>query len=163
MEFKELLQKYKDGIASEEECAAVEAELDRARLIEEYLAEEFAPADDFAPVDTGEFDRVKKSIKRRTRRIIMAAVSVAVVLAILAVSVLQPAIVNARIAIKTNIIILFIFIIFFSLPNIRYHSILNFFFIFPVSCKARFQHFLFIAYALDHQERINKEHNKSDP
>jgi len=94
MEFKDLLQKYKDGTASVEERAAVEAELDRARLIEEYLAEEFAPADDFAPVDTGEFDRVKKSIKRRTRRIIMAAVSVAVVLAILAVSVLQPAIVG---------------------------------------------------------------------
>ena len=42
MRFEELLKKYKDGTATPEERAAVEEELEKVRLIEEYLAEEEA-------------------------------------------------------------------------------------------------------------------------
>ena len=43
MKFEELLKKYKEGTATPEEMALVEEELEKVRLIEEFLAEANAP------------------------------------------------------------------------------------------------------------------------
>lgn len=84
MKFEELLKKYKDGTATPEECAAVEEELEKARLIEEFLAQEAAPLPLPEVVATGEVKAVQRTIKRRTRNVALAvAAGVLAVVALL--------------------------------------------------------------------------------
>ena len=77
MKFEELLKKYKDGTASDTERAAVEEELEKVRLIEEYLAGEDLPLSlpEMGTVAAGEVKSVQRTINRRTRRTALAVVA----------------------------------------------------------------------------------------
>ena len=81
MKFEELLKKYQDGTATPEERAAVEEELEKVRLIEEYLAAEDTPLPLPEISVAGEVKAVQRTITRRTRR--TAAAVVAGVLAVM--------------------------------------------------------------------------------
>ena len=90
MKFEELLKRYKNGTATAEEMAVVEEELEKVRLIEEYLAEE-----DSAPplpevAAAGEVKAVQRTINRRTRRSASAVVAGVLALVALLQYVLLP-------------------------------------------------------------------------
>ena len=95
MKFEELLLRYKNGTATAEERSAVEEELEKARLIEEYLAEEDAlplPA-----IDPGvEVKSVQRTITHRTRRTALAVVAAVLAVVALLQFVLLP-LANARV------------------------------------------------------------------
>ena len=90
MKFEELLKKYKDGTATAEEIAAVEEELEKVRLIEEYLAEADAPLPLPEVAVAGEVKAVQRTIKRRTRRTAAAVVAGVLALLLLLQYVLLP-------------------------------------------------------------------------
>jgi hypothetical protein len=83
MNFKEAFEHYRAGTATPEETDAVELELEKNRLISEYLADEFPV--DFAvgesPAD--ELKNVRKSIRRRSRNIVITAVAIVAALALI--------------------------------------------------------------------------------
>ena len=83
MTFRELLEKYRAGQASEEERALVEAELEKSEAIADYLAEqvedELGTAEAQAPA--GEVRHIQKKMNRRLRR--TAAWAACIVLAVL--------------------------------------------------------------------------------
>jgi hypothetical protein len=88
MNFKEAFGRYKAGTATAEEAAFVEAELEKNRLISEYLADDItadpAPAGDpaggegkaFSEAPGEELKKVRRSIRRRSRNIIVTAVAI---------------------------------------------------------------------------------------
>lgn len=87
MTFRELLEKYKNGTATEDERALVEAELEKSEAIADYLAEglEVLEEGGEAPPDSGAAARkVKRTMNRRLRRTALwaAAMVLAVVLAV---------------------------------------------------------------------------------
>lgn len=83
MTFRELLEKYRAGQASEEERALVEAELEKSEAIADYLAEqvedELGTAEAQAPA--GEVRHIQKKMNRRLRQ--TAAWAACIVLAVL--------------------------------------------------------------------------------
>ncbi|HJB71052.1 MAG TPA: anti-sigma factor C-terminal domain-containing protein [Candidatus Flavonifractor avistercoris] len=83
MTFRELLEKYRAGQASEEERAMVEAELEKSEAIADYLAErvedELGTAEAQAPA--GEVRHIQKKMNRRLRR--TAVWAACIVLAVL--------------------------------------------------------------------------------
>ena len=83
MTFRELLEKYRAGQASEEERTLVEAELEKSEAIADYLAEqvedELGTAEAQAPA--GEVRHIQKKMNRRLRR--TAAWAACIVLAVL--------------------------------------------------------------------------------
>ena len=96
MRFEDLLKKYKDGTATAEERAAVEEELEKVRLIEEYLAEEEAVLPLPEVNSAGEVKAVQRTITRRTRRTALAVVAGVLALLALLQFVLLP-LANGRI------------------------------------------------------------------
>ena len=96
MKFEELLKRYKDGTATAEETAVVEEELEKVRLIEEYLAAEDTPLPLPEISAAGEVKAVQRTITSRTRRTALAVVAgVLAVLALLQFVLLPLA--NARV------------------------------------------------------------------
>ena len=91
MKFEELLKKYKDGTATPEEAAAVEEDLEKVRLIEEYLAEEDAPLPLPEVAAAGEVKAVQRTIKHRTRNTALAVVAGVLAVLLLLQYVLLPA------------------------------------------------------------------------
>ena len=96
MKFEELLKRYKDGTATAEEAAMVEEELEKVRLIEEYLAQEDAPLPLPEISATGEVKAVQRTITNRTRRTALAVVAGVLALLLLLQFVLLP-LANARV------------------------------------------------------------------
>lgn len=98
MEFREMLERYKNGTAAPEERAEVERELDRARAVEEYLASDFCgEADELPGLDNEEvLTKVNKSMRRRTVKIIIAAVCIVLVGSILVGFFVTPAVEDMR-------------------------------------------------------------------
>lgn len=95
MKFEELLLRYKNGTATPEERSAVEEELAKARLIEEYLAEEDALP--LPVIDPGaEVKSVQRTITRRTRGTALAVVAGVLAVVALLQFVLLP-LANARV------------------------------------------------------------------
>ena len=96
MKFDELMKKYRTGTATEAERAQVESEVEKAQLIEEYLAEQ----DDFPlpePEEAApEAGRIRKAVNRRTRLGALWVVLAALLLAAAAQFLLFPAL-NARV------------------------------------------------------------------
>lgn len=90
MKFKDALAHYKAGIATEEEAAYVEEELEKTQLIAEYLDEDWVEptAQDLM---TPEYQTVRKTLRKH--RLLTALLPVAIVAAIVIVSfcVLLPA------------------------------------------------------------------------
>ena len=101
MKFEELLKKYKDGTATAEEAAVVEEELEKARLIEEYLAGEEATLPLPEVAAAGEVKAVQRTIIRRTRRSATAVVAGVLALLALLQFVLLP-LANARVFDEPN-------------------------------------------------------------
>ena len=97
MKFEELLQRYKDGTATPDERLAVEEELEKARLIEAYLAEEDAlPLPEAPEADDKSIKTVQRTITRRTRRTALAVVAGFLALLALLQFVLLP-LINAQV------------------------------------------------------------------
>lgn len=84
MEFREAMERYRAGTASPEEQALVEAELEKSRLIAEYELEQMEPLPE--PEETSEepLRKIRISLRRRNRRLALAAAVLAVVLLLLA-------------------------------------------------------------------------------
>lgn len=79
MNFKELLDRYKNGTATEEEIKLVKREIEKYEAIEEYLAEKMDL--DFISLKEDEKLKeetigIKKSVNRRLRRVVIASVSI---------------------------------------------------------------------------------------
>ncbi len=98
MKFEELLQKYKDGTATPQERLAVEEELEKFRLVEEYLSQqaEALPMPELPDTATQEIRAVRRTITRRTRHTALAVVAATLALLALLQFVLLP-LVNAQI------------------------------------------------------------------
>lgn len=79
MSFKDLLDKYNNGNASEEEIKLIEEELDKHEAIEEYLSESYNIGfeKDYLQVSTNnETTFVKRSVNKKLRKVIIASVSI---------------------------------------------------------------------------------------
>jgi len=83
MIFKEAFDHYKIGAATPEEASYIEGELEKNQLISEYLADGFNINLESEESTTKELDKVKKSIRKRSRNIIAISVTVVVALALL--------------------------------------------------------------------------------
>lgn len=87
MKYKELLERYKKGLVSEEEKFSIEQDIEKYEAIEEYLLDIID--DDFVDLtelpniekNTDETLKLKKSVNKRLRKVVFA--SVATVIAIL--------------------------------------------------------------------------------
>ncbi len=90
MGFKELLTRYKSGEATAEEIKAVEEELEKNELINEYLAEHILEGPPQFPTADAEAKRVKHAVNRRLVFIILSSVLLVAALALLAVFVGLP-------------------------------------------------------------------------
>ncbi len=87
MTFRELLEKYKDGTATQAERALVEAELEKSEAIADYLAEGLEALEGGGgalDASGAEAKQVKRTMNRRLRRTALwaAAIVLAVVLAV---------------------------------------------------------------------------------
>jgi hypothetical protein len=79
MSFKDLLDKYNNGNASEEEIKLIEEELDKHEAIEEYLSESYNIGfeKDYLQVSTNnETTFVKRSVNKKLHKVILASVSI---------------------------------------------------------------------------------------
>lgn len=79
MNFKDLLDKYKNGSASSEEVELIEDELKKHEAIQEYLSESYNigfEKDILHESTKGETIFVKKSVNRKLRKVILASVSI---------------------------------------------------------------------------------------
>jgi hypothetical protein len=93
MKFEEMLRRYRDGTATPEEQSCVEAELEKARAIESYLAEELPPIPEEPAAESAtEYRQVRRKLNRRTRRLFLATIAAVAALLLLAQLVIFPAI-----------------------------------------------------------------------
>ena len=83
MNFREAFERYKAGTATPEEAHVVERELEKNRLISDYLAEDLAEDITVGDSPSEELKSVRKSMRRRSRNIVVTAVAVMAVLALL--------------------------------------------------------------------------------
>ena len=84
MNFNEAFEKYRANTASEEEIRFVEAEIEKNRLIGDYLEEKssFSLPQTLPPVQAdGDWKRIRRAVKRRS--IVLVTSSVAILLALL--------------------------------------------------------------------------------
>ena len=84
MNFKDLIDKYKKGIASEEEIKIIEQEIEKFEAIEEFLDDNIEL--DFISTiekkqDNNDFEKIQKGVNKRLRKV--ALTSVAIVLTLL--------------------------------------------------------------------------------
>ena len=86
MNFETAFAHYQAHTATAEETALVERELEKYRLIEDYLAEQELPElpEDAAAAASAETKAVKRRLNRRTRNIVL--ISTAAVLAVVPLS-----------------------------------------------------------------------------
>ena len=97
MRFEAAFERYKNGIASEEETALVEQELKKARLIEAYLAEEaLPPLPNLEEEAAEEVKAVKRRLSRRTGKIVLGTAALVLAVLMLAQWVIFPAL-NRRV------------------------------------------------------------------
>ena len=75
MSFRQLLEKYQQNTATAAEREQVEAELEKYAALTEYLLEEeFQPKmEEDTAAEQEELQKINRSLKWRTRRIVMAA------------------------------------------------------------------------------------------
>lgn len=92
MRFETAFVRYQDGTASEEERFFVEQELEKARLIEAYLAEEsLPPLPDLEEAAESEMKAVKRRLNRRNGKIVLGTAALVLAVLMLAQWVLFPA------------------------------------------------------------------------
>ena len=93
MKFKELLDKYKNHTATEEEKELIERELEKYEAIEEYLSKNFGM--DFMESfeeesKVHEISMIKKSVNKRLRKVVLASVSIVLLIFISIFYVVSP-------------------------------------------------------------------------
>lgn len=93
MKFKELLDKYKNGIATDEEKMMIEEELEKHENIEEYLNEKIDINFLSLEKDQGRIDdniSIKKSVNNRLRASVFKTLSIVIISVIIIVFILSP-------------------------------------------------------------------------
>ncbi|TCT17048.1 sigma factor regulator [Natranaerovirga pectinivora] len=96
MNFKVLFEKYKNNTASEEERKIVEEEIEKLKVLNEYMDESFDldyEIDIKTNIDQnnkGELYKIRKSVKRRNRIIILSSVSIVLIIMVVFHSVIAP-------------------------------------------------------------------------
>lgn len=94
MSFKDLLQRYKDNTATEEEKEIVKQEIEKTRLIQEYLEVEYdldiALESDFAEENNKEIDSLNSKITKSRRKLITTSVVAALFIMVIFQLVLAP-------------------------------------------------------------------------
>ncbi len=93
MKFKELLDKYKNNTATEEEKQLIESEIEKYEAIEEYLADNFNL--DFAESfeeksQTHEIISINKSVNKRLRKVVITSVSIVLLIFISIFYIVSP-------------------------------------------------------------------------
>ena len=77
MTFKEAMEHYRAGTATKEERQLVEQELEKSRLIAEYLDEQWEESIPIPAAPTEEFAQVKESLRKRNAAIILTSLALA--------------------------------------------------------------------------------------
>ena len=93
MTFAELLQKYKDGTATEEEIRLVEAELEKSEAINEYLGEkieQLADWEDWEKEFTSDSKKIRGAVNRKLWKMVLLVLLILVLLGALLYYVALP-------------------------------------------------------------------------
>lgn len=77
MTFKELLEKYKNGMATPEEREQVEREMEKYEALTDYMLEEEPAAEERAEEPSEELKKIRKNLKKRNVLIVVLAVMIA--------------------------------------------------------------------------------------
>lgn len=97
MNFRDLIEKYKQGIASEEEIEIIEQEIEKFEVIEEYLDDNIE-LDFISPVestvDTNDSGEIQKSVNKRLRKVALTSVSIILALLFSIFYILSPLVDN---------------------------------------------------------------------
>lgn len=100
MKFKELMEKYKKGFATEEEKQIIEQEIEKYEAIEEYISDKIDMAFDGVTVSLNneqhvdEAKNLNKSVNRRLRKVVFYSVAIVIALVIGIFFVISPLIDN---------------------------------------------------------------------
>ena len=95
MTFKEAFMHYKDGTATDEERQLVETELEKSRLITEYLDEQWETALPAPTAPDGEIGKVRKSLRKRNVLLVLTSLILAAALLLGTIYVVIPALESA--------------------------------------------------------------------
>lgn len=96
MNYKELLNRYKKGLVSEEERQLIEQELEKQEAFEEYISETFDEEFNIvaelssSEIHDTETTRLKKSVNNKLRKVIIASVSIVMALLISIFLIISP-------------------------------------------------------------------------
>ena len=93
MKFKELMDRYEKGIASEEEKKLIEEEIEKYETIEEYIAKSLDM--DFMELEKSnkqkeESVKLKKSVHSRLRKVVMTSVALVLIISLGIFFILSP-------------------------------------------------------------------------
>ena len=93
MNFKELIEKYKNDTATEEEKLLVEQEIQKYEAIEEYMSESFvmdfrAPSEEVS--QNKSTINLKKSVNKRLRKVVMSSVAIVMLILLSVFYILSP-------------------------------------------------------------------------
>jgi hypothetical protein len=91
--FKELLDKYNNGNASDEEIKLIEEELDKHEAIEDYLSESYnigIEKDSLQISTNNETTFVKRSVNKKLRKVILASVSIVFLILVATYFIVSP-------------------------------------------------------------------------
>lgn len=93
MKFEELMDKYKKGVATDEEKRLIEQELEKHKVIEEYLVDIIDLSLDISWEDNqckDESTKIKKSVNSRLRKVVYTSVSIMIALIIVIFYIISP-------------------------------------------------------------------------
>lgn len=96
MKYKELLERYKNGSASEEEKLIIEQDMEKYEAIEEYLSdimdEDFADLTELPEVEknTDETIKLKKSVNKRLNKVVLTSVALMLSLVFIVFFIISP-------------------------------------------------------------------------
>lgn len=98
MKFKELMDRYKNGLASEEEKQLIEQEIEKYEVIEEYLGDmidlDLSATKWEDEVYKNESIKIKKGVNNRLRRVVFTSVSIMIALIIGIFYIISPLVDN---------------------------------------------------------------------
>lgn len=96
MKYKELLERYKNGLASEEEKLIIEQDIEKYEAIEEYLSEiiddEFTDLTELSELEKSkdETTKLKKSVNKRLNRVVLTSVALMLSLLLIVFFIISP-------------------------------------------------------------------------
>lgn len=96
MKYKELLERYKNGLVSEEEKLSIEQDIEKYEAIEEYLSEimddELVDLTELPNIEKNTYEtlKLKKSVNKRLRKVVFASVATVIALLFLVFFIISP-------------------------------------------------------------------------